>query len=270
VAKQKATPEMWAEARREWETSASASYGTIAAKYLISKALVGQESKRAGWVKRIGLNANAPKGDRSTGIETLQKSQKQAARSHDLDGLGAKNMGYVGAASTAPATEQSADGGGMPEGLTREQEQEWIERAIRARQTALNQAQSKELKAAKATIYAAIKGASGPDGYNAARTAKQIVSALAQQHARELEHEALRVRLELGDYHGAQGPRPASIHLPPRASIHVHMVPSVRIGGTSPEPRAGSRAVPAREMAEAVRVDRGGDVQDVDFKGVRP
>jgi hypothetical protein len=47
----KLTPEQLIAARRDWEGDPSASYASIAAKYRISKALVGQIAKREGWVK---------------------------------------------------------------------------------------------------------------------------------------------------------------------------------------------------------------------------
>jgi hypothetical protein len=260
MAEKKLTAETWTQARKEWETSASASYASIAAKYLISKALVGQESKRAGWVKSAYADKSTPKHGVDAGSENLHSSRHRSALPSTLDVQVPKNGGH-NAVPAVPAGDQPVDGDAMPAGLTFEEEALWIERQVVVRQTALNRKHAKELSAAKATLYGAIKNAAGKDGFNLARTARQIVASMTEQHASEMANEAGRVRLELGAYHGAQGPRPCV--------IRVLIVPGMKIGESSPEPPAGSRAVPAKDLAHAIQLMRDGDVTDVVSREVR-
>jgi hypothetical protein len=266
VAKAKVTPEQWAEQRKLWERSATVSYADIAANLLISKALVGQESKRAGWVKSIYADHPLPERGVAKQIDNLQNPQQPAARALNLDGLDAKNADHVGNAPSAPADSpadrQIPELGAipdMPAGLSFDEERDWIEKQVMARQTALNRVHARELKAAKATVYAAIKGAGKDGGYDAARTARQIVASMTEQHASELANEAGRVRLELGAYQGSQGPRPVR--------ISVLLIPGYQIGGANAEPPAGSRKVEVKGMGEAARVARG-EFEDVDAKEI--
>lgn len=71
-----------------------------------------------------------------------------------------------------------------------------------ARQRALNDSQVREIRAANATVYTAIKGA-GKDGcFDAARTARRVVAALSETHKAKMANELERVRLALNAFQG--------------------------------------------------------------------
>lgn len=275
MAKTKVTPEQWAEQKRLWESDSTYSYSQVADSLQVSKALVGQESKRGGWQKRIGVADGSKNAGSVRDSNFTENAAAGPTRAPTLDGLDAQNPDHVGNAQTAPpsptAIRTQPDLGPvptMPEGLSWSEQRNWIEKAVLARQTALNLVQGREIKVAKATVYAAIKAAGGKDsGYNAARTARQVVSALAETHRRESENEVARVRLELGAFEGVR-PRPAM--------IIVHQRPGVSVFGSNDdqtvEARASAADVRARVMearrivaeADADRSRKGGwEVTDV-------
>jgi len=235
VAKQKATPEMWSRARREWETSASVSYADIASKYLISKALVGQEAKRAGWVKGIGVVANASKEDASKRIDNLQNPQQPATRAPVLDDSrpssvasdseASRRVDVASAEAMANRAAPTHDDIKIPDGLDAWGREDFVKAAIVQRQKTINALQSKELAAVKQKLYNSIKQASTAQGPALALAVERNVRSLVAMHDAEMEPEISRVRLDLAEFAG-QPVRPVP------ARIVVHMVPGRQLASS--------------------------------------
>lgn len=236
MAKAKLTPEQWAEARREWESNPTASYATVAAKHMISKALVGQR-------------ASAEKWQRDVGVPDPKSSEAIAARAVNLQNH--RGSGYAGAPvdvqsrpesacapspepvvaevfAIRPAPAPSSGDISMPDGLDPSEQEALIRAAVIRRQTEMNATHRKELRAVKAQLYKAVNGASEKGGGAAALSVLRAVQALERMQAVELDREIERVKLECAVFAGAPvKPQPVR--------ILVHCIPGLRIAGAGPD-----------------------------------
>jgi hypothetical protein len=189
------SPEEWFSARRSWESDATVSYAQVADSLGVSKALVAKRARKEKWQRGFAASVSSmPVAVLETPrfTEKPQSAHIQAPVVHGVRGD-----------KEPPATllnNGAADIPVMPEGLSPAERLVFVRDAIVARQTAMNQNQAKELRAAKATVYAAIKSAGKDGGYDAARTARQVVSALAENHKGEMANEVERVRLDLNQF----------------------------------------------------------------------
>lgn len=240
MAKKILTPVEMTEARRLYERDGWG-YGRIATKFSVSKPTV------QGWAKNW---------QRDYGVAPLPARQKaEAGKGLDLGnpkvtgnaGAGATRAGYAYPtdAAASPAREvagvflppSAAQGKGgespplqstgyademqVPADLDEVEREEWIKRAIVARQRSINARHLKEMQAARAQVYAAIKKAGAEGGQAAALAVLRIVQAVRAMQEADMEAELQRVRLEVAEFVG----KPSD---PPLCRIIVH----VREGGS--------------------------------------
>lgn len=209
------SPEDWFAARRSWESDATVSYAQVADSLGVSKALVAKKARSEKWQR--GLAASF-----SSKLDAVHETPKftENARPSPMQ---APMVHGVRAEKESPASQLNngaADIPVMPPGLTLDQQQDWIEGAVLARQRALNDSQAREIRAAKSTVYTAIKTAGKDGGFDAARTARQVVSALAETHKSEMTNEIERVKLALNAFQGGR-PRGCQIVVHQRAGVSI-------------------------------------------------
>ncbi|CAE6713888.1 hypothetical protein R69888_01279 [Paraburkholderia haematera] len=265
MAKAKVTPEEWAGARKEWEGSATVSYADIARKLLISKALVGQEAKRAGWQKRIGVAESSNKPGPEANSKLTENARQGPKRAPVLDDSrpssvaspaspaaseseAARQVDAAAADAMANRSAPTYDEIKIPDGLDLFEREDFVRAAIVVRQRQINATQSKELSAVKQKLYNAIKNASTDAGPALALAVERNVRSMVAMHDAEMEKEIAKVRLDLSEFAGAPvRPMPAR--------IIVHMIPGFRIGSDSNRtPAAGSREVEAHSLAEVANL----------------
>ncbi|MGF6772907.1 hypothetical protein P3T18_005401 [Paraburkholderia sp. GAS199] len=234
MAKAKLTPEQWTEARREWESSPLTSYATVAAKFLISKALVGQRAAAENWQKAIGVDLHPSTNTAGGRVENLQERGRSGYVGRRLDSSIQALKGGTdvfaqpaaaeeGASDKTPSPSAYADEIYIPEGLDADEREEFVKAEIVGRQKAINARHLKELQATRGKVYAAIKRLEERDGAGGALAAQRIVAALLKLQEGEMITELERVRLSLGEFAGKPaGPRPCR--------IVVHMQPGKSIG----------------------------------------
>ncbi|MCX4137893.1 hypothetical protein M0D68_06840 [Paraburkholderia sp. SEWSISQ10-3 4] len=221
MAKQKLTPQQWQAARREWESSPTESYGSVAVKYMISKALVGQRAAAEKWQKDVGATPYGKNSGAAPGIHNLQDAPSTRQTSASLDATGSQNSGQVGDVYRAPASD--AEGRvdavaaeyianrttpefedvqypvGMVDAFER---REFADAAIVRRQKQINALQRKELQAVKSKLYAAIRASDGKNGPSLALAVNRNIDSLKALHAEERGRELERVALTLEEYAG--------------------------------------------------------------------
>jgi hypothetical protein len=226
MAARKITDEEWADARKRYQREPATGYGQIAQALDCSKALVARHAQKNKWQKSLSAISPVSNDRVDSRIHNLQKPANRPER-------GGVHPISPEKEPPAPIPNNGAtDIPVMPSGLTLEQQQDWIESAVLARQRKLNESQAREIRAAKATVYAAIKGAGKEGGFDAARTARQVVSALAETHKSEMANELECVRLSLNAF---QGGRPRGCR------ITVHQRAGCQIGGGDNSPEAIER-----------------------------
>lgn len=221
MAKAKLTPGQWVEARREWETNPVASYATVAAMFLISKALVGQRAAAEKWQRGIGV-ASHPKDTIAQGNSgNLQERPSTRQMDARLDASAAAKTDSESSASPArvvcdvyvapSAPGVPADGvADRPEFTNGVDELAWIEEQVSIREKAILARHAVELKALTNSIYDAARKTGKAEMGAASRAANQLSQALERKQKMEREHCAMQTRIELGAHYGA-GPRPAVI-----------------------------------------------------------
>ena len=221
MAKQKLTIEQWQAARREWESSPTESYGSIAGKYMISKALVGQRAAAEKWQKDARATSYGEDKGVESGIHNLQNSPSTLSASGRLDAPGSKNSGQVGDVYRTPASD--AEGRvdavaadyissratpefediqypvGMVDAFER---REFADAAIIRRQKQINALQRKELQAVKAKLYASIRSSADKNGAGMSLAVNRNIDSLKSLHAEERGRELERVALTLDEYAG--------------------------------------------------------------------
>ncbi|MFL9994310.1 hypothetical protein PQR34_29005 [Paraburkholderia sediminicola] len=218
MAKQKLTPQQWQAARREWESSPTESYGSIAGKYMISKALVGQRAAAEKWQK--DASATSYRNDRGAapGIHNLQSSPSTRQAEGRLDAQGSQNSnpqlpppasdaeGRVDAVAadyianrTTPEFEDVQYPVAMVDPFER---REYADAAIVRRQKQINALQRKELQAIKAKLYASIRSSMDKNGAGTALAVNRNIDSLKVLHAEERGRELERVALTLEEYAG--------------------------------------------------------------------
>lgn len=215
MAKAKLTPEQWAEARREWESNASASYATVAAKFMISRALVGQKSLAEHWQRDIGVPDPKSAEAVAARAENLQDRPSTGHMDGRLDNAAPARVvagAFVTPTAAAAPAPSYTDDPTIPDGLDADEREAFIKAAILSRQRAINARHLNETKAVRSQVYGAIKKVDKEGGAGAALAALRIVQALRNMQDSELETELERVRLTLGEFHGKpKGPAPARI-----------------------------------------------------------
>jgi hypothetical protein len=201
----KITDEAWAEARKRYEAEPKTGYGQIAQALDCSRNLVARRAQKEGWVKQTGPT-HAPFKEPARAAVDEEGKFTEIAGDRAEKAVPVYTSAPETRAPVAPAAAiEPGDGDEMPENLSPLEQEQWIEAAVRRRQTALQRKQAKELAAAKSTLYAAIKGAGSKDGYDLARTSKQIISAMTEQHASEMASEARGFGLSSGSSTGPRG-----------------------------------------------------------------
>lgn len=81
MASEKLTPEQWGAAKADWENDPAASYASVAAKYLISKALLGRRAARDGWSKSLDVVFHEKKVSTSKPVSVKPVEPKVTANS---------------------------------------------------------------------------------------------------------------------------------------------------------------------------------------------
>lgn len=226
MAKAKLTPEQWAEARREWECNPAASYATVAAKFMISKALVGQRAISERWQRDIGVPDPKSADAVAARAESLQDRPSAGHMDGRLDEHASQNSGQVGdiyrACKPQPIPDRpraslkpAATGPDRPLFANGVDELAWIEEQVSIREKAILERHAVELRALTNSIYDAARKTGKAEMGAASRAANQLSQALERKQKMEREHCAMQTRIELGAHYGA-GPRPAVI------VIHQH------------------------------------------------
>jgi len=213
----------WEEARKRYEREPATGYKQIAQALDCSKALVARHAQKNKWQKSLSAISPVSNDRVDAPIDNLQKP---ANRPEQGTGVHAKAPEKE---PPAPLLNNgSADIPVMPAGLSAAERQAFIEAAVLARQTQLNQTQAREIKAIKNGVYGAVKDGS----YDSARSAKARMEALKGTHAMEMTNELERVRLELGAFSGVRQQA---------CQIIVHQMPGCQIAGGDNSPEAMER-----------------------------
>lgn len=220
MAKAKLTPEQWAEARREWEMNPTASYASVAGKFLISKALVGQRAASEKWQRGIGV-ASHPKDTTAQGnsgnLQDCPSTRPMDARLDASDSPNTRPAHVVAEAFVPPTAEKTpandyADEIRVPAGLDELDREEFVKAAIVARQRAINARHLKELNAARSKLYESIRKAGTKEGAGNALASQRNIAALIALQAAEMDAELQRVKLEVAEFVGKpMKPTPARI-----------------------------------------------------------
>ena len=202
-------PEDWAECRREWEGDVSVSYASIAARLLISKALVAKTAKAQGWNRGPdAIGAPLTKAD----LIFTGNPRHPGTRTPSPDG--ARPNSSPAASPTAPTTARvestRTDLAERPVFANPTEELLWVESQVATRQDELVARFETELKALRVAVYGAARAAGTDKGLGMARIAKTLGEAFERQQKLDLQAEALRTRRELGALYGG-GPRPCVI-----------------------------------------------------------
>lgn len=235
MAKAKLTTEQWHEARRAWETDPNASYATIAAKFLISKALVGQRAAAEKWQKGIGVAPHPKDTTAQVHSEKLQDSPSTSHASAAVDAPMPSNSTARVVADVfvpplgvkpinTPGTNDYADEIRIPDGLDEVDREAFVAAAIVARQRQINAKHIRELTAARAKLYGAIKGTATKEGPAQALASQRNIAALLALQQGEMDAELQRVRLEVAEFVG----KPLK---PTPCRIVVHMLPGEQLVG---------------------------------------
>lgn len=271
MAKAKMTPAQWAQARREWERDPTASYASIAAKFLISKALVGQRAASEKWQKGLGVPAHpkdtSPNRAPAPHIQNLQRAPSNPAEGESLDA-------HDGASRAESADAPDAiDLGeiGLPANFA---EMSFAERLAAAEAAALKRIdemiarQERASNAALSLLYSAMKASrDGDKNANARiRGAEVTHKALKLAHEEQRTQERQRVLRAYNVIEGAKPPKP----LEPQIMI-VFSDDSPLTGPAGRRIHCGegyTGALAAMNLARDRRAPaRGGDdIQDVEAK----
>jgi hypothetical protein len=264
------TDEDWKIARERYETDPNAGYGTIATQVLdCSRTLVAKRAAKEGWQKRIGVsvapNQHAPDASAVSPSEKIGAEQKaaigrtqaptlytpsQESRPAFAPRTPAQSIAPSQGASSAPQGVYSI--GELPEGLDEWERREWVEVACKdliQRQT------DRHAQEQRALSMDFAKEVRNPTDGAAARRIKALTEAtkIRQEMERASLLHWIKLRLE-------QVPE-----LGNGVRISVLLVQGLQFGKTCERP-LGARAVPVRDMREAIELSRGGEVVDIQAK----
>jgi hypothetical protein len=217
---QKITDEQWAEARKRYESEPGLGLGKIAQVLDCSKSLVARKAREGKWQKDIGVPTQVWKGAEASEAKVTESavpSPTQAVHVNATDRPVSPSR-VVSDVYLAPSAQSTAYSDEMlvPADLDEVEREEWVKRAIVARQRSINARHLKELNAARAQVYASLKKGGEKEGPGAALAAQRNVAALLNLQQGEMDAELQRVRLEVAEFVGM----PVK---PPQVRIVVHV-----------------------------------------------
>lgn len=254
MAEQKITDEMWADARRRYETEPGVGYGKIAQLLDCSKSLIARKAREGRWQKGIGVAVQVPNGvspSVAKVTESAVHSPTQAPSVHAAEPSTSPSRAVAGAFAPAGVTTDVtacnqgvttdvspgvgtfhipspssayADGIQIPDELDSFEREEYVKQAIVARQRAINARHLKEMAAARSKLYESLKKAGTKEGPSAALAAQRNVAAMLALQEGEMDAELQRVKLEVHEFVG----KPLK---PTPCRIVVHTVPGHQILG---------------------------------------
>ncbi|MFM0224837.1 hypothetical protein [Paraburkholderia dipogonis] len=228
---QKITDEQWAEARKRYETEPGLGLGKIAQVLDCSKSLVARKAREGKWQKDIGVPNQVHRTAREREAKVTGSAAPRATQAVHVNGAEASTRPahVVADVFVLPAAEKAAandydDEIRVPDGLDEIGREEFVKAAILDRQRAINARHLKEMKAARAQVYAAIKKAGAEGGQATALAVLRIVQAVRAMQEADMEAELQRVRLEVAEFIG----KPVK---PTPCRIVVHMLPGEQLLG---------------------------------------
>jgi len=221
MAKKILTPDEMMEARRLYEREGWG-YGRIAAQFSVSKPTVQGWAKNwqrdygvaplpagkkaeEGKVPDVGnpkVTGNAVAGETQGGY--TYPSDRPASPSRvvsDVYVAPAAGRGVDSVPTPSPSSGY-ADEMQVPADLDEVEREEWIKRAIVARQRSINARHLKEITAARSKLYESLKKGGSKEGPGAALAAQRNVAALLALQQGEMDAELQRVKLEVAEFVG--------------------------------------------------------------------
>jgi transposase-like protein len=216
MAKKILSPDEMAEARRLYEKEGWG-YGRIASKYSVSKPTVQGWAKN--WQRDYGVapllaGKNADAGAGATAAQpkvtgNAVPSETQAGYTYPGDGMTSPGRDVAGvfvspAGRRVESTPRNdyADEMQVPADLDDWGREAFVAAAIVARQRQINAKHIRELTAARAKLYGAIKGTATKEGPAQALASQRNIAALLALQQGEMDAELQRVKLEVAEFVG--------------------------------------------------------------------
>jgi hypothetical protein len=228
MSQQKITDEQWEAARKRYETEPGMGLGKIAQVLDCSKSLVARKAREGKWQKDIGVPNQVHPTARERDANFTESAVPRAAQAVHVNGAEASTQPsrVVSDVYVAPSAQSTAysDEMRVPADLDEVEREEFIKRAIVARQRAINARHLKEMQAARSKLYESLKKAGTKEGAGAALASQRNVAALLALQQGEMDAELQRVRLEVAEFVG----KPMK---PMLCRIVVHLQPGEQLMG---------------------------------------
>lgn len=237
MSQQKITDEQWEAARKRYESEPGLGLGKIAQLLDCSKSLVARKAREGKWQKDIGVpNQVHPTGKAKDSKVTESAVPGPTQTVHVNPGGASTQPGRVvadvyvapGAAKgvqtdwTPHQQNDYADEIRIPDGLDELDREAFVAAAIVARQRRINAKHIRELTAARAKLYGAIKSTATKDGPAQALASQRNIAALIALQAAEMDAELQHVKLDVAEFVG----KPLK---PPPCRIVAHLHPGEQL-----------------------------------------